>query len=365
MTRLLAFAAALTVARALAPPRQTLSRFMLEQTRVDGERQDLEALMGSIQMACKTISALVQRAGLADMTGYRDDGSINVQGEEQKKLDVITNDVLKDALGYGGRVGLVASEEEDLPVLVEETLESKYVAVFDPLDGSSNVDAAVATGTIFGIFELDETCGFSAPDSTSNSTTLDDRETRCLLSALQPGRSLVAAGYCMYSSSTILVFTCGDGVNGFTLDPKSNEFVLSHANLTVPATGPYYSFNEGNAPHWDGAVVEYLDGLKREKGYSARYIGSMVADVHRTLLYGGVYGYPADAKNANGKLRLLYEAAPMSFIVEQAGGRSTTGAEPIMAIVPDHVHQRVPVFLGSRDDVADLEATYARHNGTP
>ncbi|KAH8083986.1 fructose 1,6-bisphosphate 1-phosphatase [Aureococcus anophagefferens] len=148
----------------------------------------------------------------------------------------------------------------------------------------------------------------------------------------------------MYSSSTILVFTCGDGVNGFTLDPKSNEFVLSHANLTVPATGPYYSFNEGNAPHWDGAVVEYLDGLKREKGYSARYIGSMVADVHRTLLYGGVYGYPADAKNANGKLRLLYEAAPMSFIVEQAGGRSTTGAEPIMAIVPDH-------------------ATYARHNG--
>ena len=153
--------------------------------------------------------------------------------------------------------------------------------------------------------------------------------------------------------------------SGFTLDPKTNEFVLSHRDLQIPKSGPYYSFNEGNAPHWDGAVVEYLDGLKREKGYSARYIGSMVADVHRTLLYGGVYGYPADAKNAHGKLRLLYEAAPMSFIVEQAGGRSTTGAEPIMAIVPDHVHQRVPVFLGSRDDVADLEATYARHNGAP
>ena len=347
----------------------TLSRFMLEETRRDESLMDLEALMASIQMACKTISSLVQRAGLSDLTGLAaGGGSVNVQGEEQKKLDLVTNDVLKDALGYTGRVGLLASEEEALPVLVEETLDSRYVAVFDPLDGSSNVDAAIATGTIFGIFELDDACVFLSPepeDGSANATTLDDRETSCLLSALRSGESLVAAGYCMYSSSTILVFTTGDGVNGFTLDPKTNEFVLSHRDLQIPKSGPYYSFNEGNAPHWDDAVTDYLDALKtgtgkQQKAYGARYIGSMVADVHRTLLYGGIYGYPADAKHAQGKLRLLYEAAPMSFIVEQAGGKCSSGAEPIIGVVPDAVHQRTPVFLGSYDDVDELEAFYRR-----
>eukprot|EP00611_Tribonema_gayanum_P013198 TRINITY_DN239_c0_g1_i4.p1 TRINITY_DN239_c0_g1~~TRINITY_DN239_c0_g1_i4.p1 ORF type:complete len:421 (-),score=138.59 TRINITY_DN239_c0_g1_i4:179-1381(-) len=333
----------------------TLSRFMLEQSMKNQEYQELEALMSSIQVACKMIANLVSRAGITDLTGMQGGGgSVNIQGEEQKKLDVISNDILKECLRYTGKLGVIASEEEDHPVLVEEAFSAKYVAVFDPLDGSSNIDAAISTGTIFGIFEEKEEC------LVEDDADLDEARLKCLLNTLQPGDNLVAAGYCMYSSSTILVFTMGNGVNGFTLDPTIGEFVLTHPNIQVPKRGKIYSFNEANSPDWDTGLQNYVEAIKSGKGesgarYSSRYIGSMVGDVHRTLLYGGIFGYPGDKKNPNGKLRLLYEAAPMSFIVEQAGGKSTTGKERIMNIHPEQVHQRVPTFLGSADDVTELE----------
>jgi len=328
---------------------------MLEQSMKNQELQELEALMSSIQIACKTIANLVSRAGITDLTGMQGGGgSVNVQGEEQKKLDVISNDILKECLRYTGKLGVIASEEEDHPVLVEEAFSSKYVAVFDPLDGSSNIDAAISTGTIFGIFEEKEEC------LVDDDADLAEAQLKCLLNTLQPGDNLVAAGYCMYSSSTILVFTMGNGVNGFTLDPTIGEFVLTHPNIQVPKRGKIYSFNEANSPDWEAGLQNYVEAIKSGKGqsgarYSSRYIGSMVGDVHRTLLYGGIFGYPGDKKNPNGKLRLLYEAAPMSYIVEQAGGKSTTGKERIMNIHPEKVHQRVPTFLGSADDVSELE----------
>jgi len=253
---------------------------------------------------------------------------VNVQGEEQKKLDVISNTVLKNALRFSGKVGVVGSEEEDEPVLVEEAYSGKYVAVFDPLDGSSNIDAAISTGTIFGIFEE----GDPNECTIANDGDLDAQAVKCLVDTLQPGRKLVASGYCMYSSSTILVLTMGNGVNGFTLDPNIGEFVLTHPNIQIPKRGKIYSINEANYFDWDPALQEYVNNLKAGKGesgqkYSARYIGSMVGDIHRTLLYGGIFGYPGDAKNPNGKLRLLYEGAQMSFLLGQAGGKSTTGSQ--------------------------------------
>lgn len=347
-------------ARAPAAPGTTLTRYMVDQAGSKPELQDMEALLAAVQMACKTLAVLVQRAGLDGTTGLG--GEVNVQGEEQKKLDVISNEILKEALQYtGGKMGMVASEEEDSPMLVDEAYDSRYVAVFDPLDGSSNIDASIAVGTIFGIFEQTGTCILDEKNLAGDAT-LDASATSCLLNALQPGRSLVAAGYCMYSSSTILVLTLGDGVLGFTLDPALNEFVLSHPSIRIPDSGKIYSLNEANSPRWDPWLVDHLAGLK-QRGYSARYIGSMVGDVHRTLLYGGFYAYPADTNNPQGKIRLLYEAAPISFLVEQAGGRCSTGTEPIIGIVPTKVHQRVPIFLGSKEDIAEIEAACAAASG--
>ncbi|KAJ1454935.1 fructose-1,6-bisphosphatase [Pelagophyceae sp. CCMP2097] len=334
--------------------RMTLTKFMIAQTAKKPELEDLESLMASIQMACKTISALVQHAAVDGMTGL--DGAVNVQGEDQKKLDVISNDVLKAALSYTGKLGIVASEEESFPVIVEEAYDSRYVAVFDPLDGSSNIDASIATGTIFGIFEQTEEC---LVNDVAGGGELDAAAQRCLLNTLQPGKSLVAAGYCMYSSSTIMVITVGDGVQGFTLDPRVGDFVLSHPDMRIPNRGSIYSVNEANSLGWDQELNDYILQCK-QNGYSSRYIGSMVGDVHRTILYGGLYAYPADKKHKLGKIRLLYEAAPISFIVEQAGGKCSTGRAPIIGIVPTSVHQRTPVFLGSTDDIDDLEAHYER-----
>jgi fructose-1,6-bisphosphatase I len=332
---------------------------MIEEAQASEDMREMESLMTSIQMACKTISNMVARAGIQDLTGLQaGGGSVNVQGEEQKKLDVITNTVLKNALRFSGKVGVLGSEEEDEPVLIEEAYNGRYTAVFDPLDGSSNVDAAISTGTIFGIYDEEdqEDCIIADTDA------LDDKQIQCLTSTLQPGRRLKAAGYCMYSSSTIMVLTTGNGVNGFTLDPNIGEFVLTHPNIKIPKRGKIYSFNEANSPDWDPKLKQYVENLKSGKGasgdkYSARYIGSMVGDIHRTLLYGGIFGYPGDAKNPNGKLRLLYEGAPMSFILEQAGGKSTTGKERIMDLSPTSVHQRVPVFLGSPDDIDEVIST--------
>jgi len=335
----------------------TLNRFMMDHVRKNPDQTDLEGLMSGIQMACKTIANLVGRAGIQDLTGLQ--GGVNVQGEDQKKLDVISNDVLKNALRSTGKLGVVASEEEEHPVLVEESYDSKYVAVFDPLDGSSNIDAAISTGTIFGIFEEQEEC-LVDPEA-----PITEQQMNCLLQTLQSGKNLVASGYCMYSSSTIFVLTLGDGVHGFTLDTQIGEFVLTHPDIKVPNRGKIYSVNEANYYDWDPNLQGYIDGLKAGTGesgekYSSRYIGSMVGDVHRTLLYGGIFAYPGDAKNPNGKLRLLYEGAPMAYIVENAGGKATTGDKRIMEIEPKTVHQRVPTFLGSKDDVAEVEKCLAK-----
>jgi len=322
------------------------------EEKIDGE---LAVVLSSISLACKQIASLVQRAGLQGMTGLA--GETNVQGEDQKKLDVISNDVFCDVLRQTGRTGVIASEEEDVPVAVEETFGGNYVVVFDPLDGSSNIDAAVSTGSIWGIYESDSTC---IPDFGSEDAA--KIEEKCVMNVCQPGSNLLCAGYCMYSSSTILVLTIGEGVYGFTLDPTVGEFIMSHDNIKVPESGKIYSFNEGNYDMWTPGLKKYMDSLKTggaEKGtkpYSARYIGSLVGDFHRTILYGGIYGYPGDSKNPNGKLRLLYECAPMSFIAEQAGGMGSTGKARVLDIIPEKVHQRVPFFTGSKKEVQYLES---------
>ena len=328
----------------------TLTRYMCEIARANPGLQDLETLISSIQTACKTINSLVQRAHITGLVGYADGGgSINIQGEEQKTLDIMTNDVLKKALRFTGKMGVIASEEEDNPVdvlddeglgsydkrgdaLMDET--GRYTAVFDPLDGSSNVDAGIPTGTIFGIFEDNAECIIpeeACTEDFNEPTPPDDCEIsevsqQCLTATLQPGTSLVASGYCLYSSSTFFCLTLGAGVQIFTLDTQIGEFVLTHPNVQIPSRGAIYSMNEANRPQWDAPLRAYIEALQKgegetEKRYSSRYIGSMVGDVHRTLLYGGIFGYPADSKNRNGKLRLLYEAAPMAYLVEQAGPR--------------------------------------------
>merc|ERR1719276_600147 len=348
----------------------TLTRFMNEVALLNPELTELTYLFGGIDTACKALSNLVKRSQLpsSDTLGYQ--GEVNVQGEDQKKLDVISNDVLKRALRFTGRLGVLASEEEDVPidltgqgdgkdVLLDDT--GKYVAVFDPLDGSSNVDAGIPTGTIIGIYEHDENCEI---DEDCIGEECTEQEAQCLANTLQPGTNLVAAAYCLYSSSTFLVLTLGNGTYGFTLDENIGEFVLSHPNIKIPETSKIMSFNEANTYMWDEPLQKVVTGWKEGTGksgnaFSSRYIGSMVGDVHRTLLYGGVFGYPGDAKNTNGKLRLLYEGAPMSFIMEQAGGLSTTGTQRVMEIVPEIVHQRVPIVMGSKNAVQEVIDAYA------
>ena len=336
------------------------------------EIQELTTLFGAIDTACKAMSNLVKRSQLpsSQTLGYQ--GEVNVQGEDQKKLDVITNDLLKRALRFTGRLGVLASEEEDVPVdligdaksdtreiVIEEG--EKYVAVFDPLDGSSNVDAGIPTGTIIGIYEQDENCQID-PECLPEDCT--EQEAQCLANTLQPGTNLVAAAYCLYSSSTFLALTLGNGVFIFTLDEQIGEFVLSKPNVRIPEDAKIYSFNEANIDKWDEpmqkVVRQWREGTGRSgERFSSRYIGSMVGDVHRTLLYGGVFGYPGDTKNPNGKLRLLYEGAPMSFIMEQAGGLSTTGTQRVMEIAPEFVHQRVPIVMGSKNSVQEIIDAYS------
>lgn len=347
----------------------TLTRFMSEVATLNPEVTELTELFGAIGTACKALSNLVKRSQLpsSQTLGYQ--GEVNIQGEDQKKLDVISNDILKRALRFTGRLGVLASEEEDTPIdLMPENVASillnegdRYVAVFDPLDGSSNVDAGIPTGTIIGIYEHDEECYI---DDLFDMDDYSEAEAQCLANTLQPGTNLVAAAYCLYSSSTFLVLTLGSGTYGFTLDESIGEFILSHPNMQIPESSCIYSFNEANIDRWDAPVRETVEKWRNGKGksgqkFTSRYIGSMVGDVHRTLMYGGVFGYPADIKNKNGKLRLLYEAAPMSFIMEQAGGLSTTGTERVMEILPEIVHQRVPVIMGSKNDVEEMIEAYA------
>jgi len=348
----------------------TLTRFMAEVAMLNPEINELTTLFGAIDTSCKAISGMVKRSQLpsSETLGYQ--GEVNIQGEDQKKLDVITNDVLKRALRFTGRLGVLASEEEDNPVdltglsetwkdkdlIVEET--DKYVVVFDPLDGSSNVDAGIPTGTIIGVYEHDENCLTDDMDENS------DVSNNCMANCLQPGTNLVASAYCLYSSSTFLVLTLGNGVYMFTLDENIGEFILSKPNVKIPETSSIISFNEANIDKWDQPMKDTVYKWREGKGasgnrFSSRYIGSMVGDVHRTLLYGGVFGYPGDTKNVNGKLRLLYEGAPMSFLMEQAGGLSTTGTERVMEVTPTIVHQRLPIVMGSKNDIQEVIDAYA------
>ena len=254
-------------------------------------------------------------------------------------------------------VGTATTDSQE--IVIEEG--EKYVAVFDPLDGSSNVDAGIPTGTIIGIYEHSENCDI---DPACIGEECTEQEAQCLANTLQPGTNLVAAAYCLYSSSTFLSLTLGNGVYIFTLDETLGEFVLSKPDVKVPEDCSIYSMNEANFDKWDKPLKDVVTGWREGTGksgkrFTSRYIGSMVGDVHRTLLYGGVFGYPGDTKNPNGKLRLLYEGAPMSFIMEQAGGVSTTGKERVMEITPEYVHQRVPIIMGSKNDIEEVIEAYA------
>jgi fructose-1,6-bisphosphatase I len=308
-----------------------LNRFILEEERRHPRATgSLTLALTAVETATKIISANVRMAGLAKVLGKVD--KVNVQGEEVQKLDEMSNNLMIQHLSESGQFYGLASEEMEDVVFPEEGKDGKYVIAFDPLDGSSNIDVNVNIGTIFSIHRVVD----------------KSRE-----DFLQLGENQVAAGYVVYGSSTMLVYSTGKGVNGFTLDPSVGMFLLSHQDIRLPPIGKIYSINEGNYPLWEADLQKYIDGLK-EKGSKSRYIGSMVADVHRTLIKGGIFAYPADNKNKEGKLRLLYEASPMSFLIEQAGGRGTSGKKDILKIKPHSIHQRVPVFLGSKENIEEM-----------
>lgn len=328
----------------------TINEFIHQQEKsFPYSKGDLSSLLYDIVIAAKVVHREVNRAGLADILG--DMGKTNVQGEDQKKLDVMANDLFVRALRAGQKCTGVASEELDDFVSFgkKSTSNAHYVVCMDPLDGSSNIDVNVSIGTIFSIFKS---------KSENQDAQLED--------FLQAGNNLVAAGYVLYGSSTMLVYTTGNGVNGFTLDPSIGEFLLSHPNLRIPDKGTIYSVNEGNYNSMSEGVKAYISWCKSEqndlkKPYGARYIGSLVADFHRNLLKGGIYIYPATQKDKQGKLRLLYECAPLAFIAEQAGGAASNGKQRIMDIEPTQLHERCPLFIGNKDMVERVLAFIAEH----
>jgi fructose-1,6-bisphosphatase I len=291
------------------------------------------------------ISREVNMAGLVDILGGTDER--NIHGEDVQKLDAWANDVIFKALDHGGHLCCMASEEsEDILEIPEKFPTGRYSLVYDPLDGSSNIDANISIGTIFAIHRK-----------------ISDHPRGCEQDCMQPGRSQVAAGYIVYGSSTMMVYTTGNGVHGFTLDPSIGEFLLSHPNIRIPKPPQrIYSVNEGNYSRWSVGqrrLIDHLKGLDgtNEKPFSARYVGSLVADFHRTLLYGGLFMYPADKKSPNGKLRLLYEAAPLAFICEHAGGGAINGELPILDVQPRSLHQRTPLYIGAREYI-ELTQTF-------
>lgn len=323
----------------------TIERFILDQEQKYPEATgELSNLLYDIALACKIIAAQIRRAGLVNILGSA--GVTNVQGEEQQKLDVFANETMKNALSHTGRVCVMASEEDqDVVPVPEQYPAGKYAVLFDPLDGSSNIDVNGPVGTIFSIYRR---------------VSLEGRGS--LADVLQPGCRQVAAGYVIYGSSTMMVYSTGQGVAGFTLDPSIGEFLLSHPRIVTPRVGMYYSVNESNFGRWSKGIQWAVRGLHGDrpeeiKGKNSRYIGSLVADFHRNLIAGGIFLYPADTKNPRGKLRLLYECAPMAFIAEQAGGSATDGTRRILDIVPDDLHQRTPLVIGSREDVGYVADT--------
>jgi len=327
---------------------KTLSEFIIEkQDDFPFASGELTRLLNDIVIASKIVNREVNKAGLADILGATTQE--NIQGETQQKLDVFADDQFIAALKNGGEACGIASEEND-DFLAFDSLRSKngkYIVAFDPLDGSSNIDVNVSIGTIFSIYRRVSEMGTLATEA----------------DFLQKGENQVAAGYVIYGSSTMLVYTTGNGVNGFTLDPSIGEYCLSHPNLSIPKNGKIYSINEGNLAYCSDAINNYIAYCKEidkptNRPYSARYIGSMVADFHRNMIKGGIFIYPETTKAPKGKLRLLYESNPMAFLMEQAGGIASTGKHRIMEIEPEELHQRVPTIMGSKNMVKELLSLY-------
>lgn len=318
------------------PVGTTLDRFIMrKQEDFSFATGELSQLLRDIALASKIVNREINRAGLLNVTGAH--GQQNVQGEEQQKLDVIANIRFIRALRNGGEVCTIISEEDD-EIIQTGSTKGKYIVAIDPLDGSSNIDVNVSIGTIFSIYRR-----VSEPG-------IDGNEKDCL----QIGTRQVAAGYIIYGSSTMLVYTTGNGVNGFTYEPSLGEFFLSHPDIITPQTGSIYSCNEGNLNSFPEGVRQYVRYCQ-SNNYSARYIGSLVADFHRNLLKGGIYIYPATTKSPNGKLRLMYECNPLAFIIEQAGGKATNGSQRILDLVPTELHQRCPLLIGSTEMVDKVE----------
>ena len=333
--------------------RVTLSRYLIEQTRTHDTPADLRFLIEVVARACKAISHAVSKGALGGVLGSLH--SENVQGEVQKKLDVLSNDILLEANEWGGHLAGMASEEmESAHQIPGHYPKGAYLLVFDPLDGSSNIDVNVSVGTIFSVLR--------SPERNGESGDIDEQ------AFLQAGTEQVAAGYAIYGPQTMLMLTLGNGVKGFTLDRELGSFVLTHDDIQVPPSTAEFAINMSNQRHWEAPVKRYVDELLAGKegplgkNYNMRWIAAMVADVHRILTRGGVFMYPRDNREADkpGKLRLMYEANPMSFIIEQAGGIATNGYQRIMEIEPTSLHQRVAVFLGSKDEVERV-TSYHQH----
>lgn len=318
----------------------TLSRHVLQQLQNFGpEAQDLSTLMNRIALAGKLVARRLSRAGLMEgVLGFT--GEVNVQGETVKKMDVYANEVFISVFKQSGLVCRLASEEMEKPYYIPENCPiGRYTLVYDPIDGSSNIDTNINVGSIFAIRQQE---GDDLDGSASD--------------LLQSGRKQIAAGYILYGPSTMLVYSIGKGVHAFTLDPSLGEFILSNENIRTPEHGPIYSVNEGNFWQWDEGLRDYIRYMHRHEGYTARYSGALVGDFHRILFQGGVFLYPGTVKKPEGKLRLLYESAPLAFLVEQAGGRASTGTQDILDVIPEQLHQRTPLIIGSREDVALVES---------
>ncbi|MEM8764090.1 MAG: class 1 fructose-bisphosphatase [Bacteroidota bacterium] len=327
---------------------RTLGEFIIaNQNSFQYTSGELSRLLNGIRLAAKVVNHEVNKAGLVDIIGAA--GDTNIQGENQQKLDVLANEKFIQTLKNREIVCGIASEEEDDFIAInsfDEKHQNKYIVLIDPLDGSSNIDVNVSVGTIFSIYRRVTPVG--------TPVTLED--------FLQPGRNQIAAGYVIYGTSTMLVYTTGHGVNGFTLNPALGTFYLSHPQMQFPETGKIYSVNEGNYIHFPQGVKDYIKYCQMEEGdrpYTSRYIGSLVSDFHRNMIKGGIYLYPKSSKASNGKLRLLYECNPMAFLAEQANGKASDGFGPIMDIQPDELHQRVPFFCGSRKMVEKAESFMA------
>ena len=333
---------------------KTLTEFIIErQADFKYAKGELTRLLSDISIAAKIVNREVNKAGLVDILGEAD--SVNIQGEAVQKLDVYANKQFIAALTAGNEVcALVSEEDEDIIHISNNGNDvGKYVVAFDPLDGSSNIDSNVSTGTIFAIYRR---------VSLSGRAELDD--------FLQPGTELVAAGYIIYGSSSMLVYTTGRGVNGFTLDPSIGEFCLSHPDMKIPKSGKIYSINQGYFVHFPKGIKQYIKYCQEEdeatnRPYSLRYIGSMVADFHRNMIKGGIFIYPTTAFSPTGKLRLLYECNPLAFIAEEAGGKASNGSKRILEVQPECIHQRVPILIGSEDMVTTAEEFIAQYSEVP